>query len=388
MQSSGSVSSLTTHTEDRLTTVSYCTFFVTYNTTNWKTTRKTLVETTITITSFITLIKNNGDKLSITGNAALRHRQGSHNETPVETCIPTTITHTPVTTLTIGHPYRTVTSLVVITTYMLPPAVEPTDNPPTKETTSPFSESLPTNPGSKSNDAGPVTMSDPTLSNTPGSFVTETVPRKTFHASSLRTQPLSGTPSFSSPLSTPEAVLSRPLSIPITQLPDSFFNLPSELGIRLPNGETLRPGSATIIDGKLLSLPATGGFVIAEGTRSIPLTPVASNTITLPNGEILTPGMLITVAGVPISLSPDGTQVVINGSTSTLNPTATGFIASYIWSEISAVASSDHVHMPSGGMFTSTNGLELSNDGTKKEPVRMALTIVFLMVFLMYFSLC
>lgn len=150
------------------------------------------------------------------------------------------------------------------------------------------------------------------------------------------------------------------------ELPSGFFVLPSGSGVVLPNSETLEPGSATKVDGVPISLSPSDGFIVVEGTKTIPLTsaPTATEDIVLPNGDTLEPGVRTTILGVPVSLSPGETEVVIGGSTVTLASTVSGDVGSYIWSGISAHSATRVTSRPSSKATSSASTSEKVTSST------------------------
>ena len=117
------------------------------------------------------------------------------------------------------------------------------------------------------------------------------------------------------------------LSPPAPKLPAGYLSLPSASGsgIVLPNGQTLRPGSATTVNGVPVSLASAASFLVVSGT-TIGLSAVtgmpqgyevlpSGSGVLLPNGATLRPGVATTVDGVEVSLGAESSVVVFGGKT-------------------------------------------------------------------------
>jgi len=113
--------------------------------------------------------------------------------------------------------------------------------------------------------------------------------------------------------------------------------------IVLPGGQTLHPGTQTILSGTIYSLAPSGSALVVNGATQIldpsPTTGAAAGVFTLPNSETLTedassnlllpggqtlhPGSSATlISGTTYSLAPSGSALVFNGATQTLRPAA------------------------------------------------------------------
>ncbi|KAI9659022.1 MAG: hypothetical protein M1821_001982 [Bathelium mastoideum] len=134
-----------------------------------------------------------------------------------------------------------------------------------------------------------------------------------------------------SPSPTQQTVNVGGFGVPISYAPDSR-------GIILPNGQTLAPGSSTVINGISVSLspsetglqvgissialsgpsqtrPGTYGS-ITIGSQVVPVSFATNGAgIVLPNGETLSAGQATTINGVPISLAPEENFIVDGSST-------------------------------------------------------------------------
>ncbi|KAK1066611.1 hypothetical protein LTR74_006981 [Friedmanniomyces endolithicus] len=107
-------------------------------------------------------------------------------------------------------------------------------------------------------------------------------------------------------------------------------------------GQTLQPGSQTVVAGTTYSLAPSGSALVFNGVTQAPhsltaptagagaftvngqtLTENASSNLLLPGGQTLHPGSSATViAGTTYSLAPSGSALVVNGATQTLRPAA------------------------------------------------------------------
>ncbi|KAK0793156.1 hypothetical protein LTR02_001610 [Friedmanniomyces endolithicus] len=112
--------------------------------------------------------------------------------------------------------------------------------------------------------------------------------------------------------------------------------------IVLPGGQTVHPGSQTVVAGTTYSLAPSGSALIINGlTQSAHTAPTgaaagfftlpnsqtraedASSNLLLPGGQTLRPGSSATViGGTTYSLAPSGSALVVNGATQTLRPAA------------------------------------------------------------------
>ncbi|KAK1070523.1 hypothetical protein LTR33_010630 [Friedmanniomyces endolithicus] len=112
--------------------------------------------------------------------------------------------------------------------------------------------------------------------------------------------------------------------------------------IVLPGGQTVHPGSQTVVAGTTYSLAPSGSALIINGlTQSAHTAPTgaaagfftlpnsqtraedASSNLLLPGGQTLRHGSSATViGGTTYSLAPSGSALVVNGATQTLRPAA------------------------------------------------------------------
>ncbi|TKA39192.1 hypothetical protein B0A54_08501 [Friedmanniomyces endolithicus] len=107
-------------------------------------------------------------------------------------------------------------------------------------------------------------------------------------------------------------------------------------------GQTLHPGSQTVVAGTTYSLAPSGSALVVNGVTQAPhsltaptaragiftinsqtLTENASSNLLLPGGQTLHPSSSATViSGTTYSLAPSGSALVVNGATQTLRPAA------------------------------------------------------------------
>ncbi|KAJ4302664.1 hypothetical protein N0V90_001553 [Kalmusia sp. IMI 367209] len=256
------------------------------------------------------------------------------------------------------------------TAYTAPPDVEPTITPPIDEVSSSARDDSSTLQASLSQTNAPSSSStsvprassqesnifgEPSNSQLPPAqtespnISSNTVPPEPSSAGPLTTTAQSGQSSSGDGEGVTETTESPADITENVQLPSGISVLPSGSGVVLPNGETLRPGSATTVNGIPVSILPTESAIIVGGTETVPLGPSPTDFIVLPNGETLTPGVLTTIAGVPVSLSLGATQIVANGSTFAISTTAPGEVGSYIWSGIGGAATSSSPAQYTGG---------------------------------------
>jgi len=173
-------------------------------------------------------------------------------------------------------------------------------------------------------------------------------------------------------------------------LPKGLSALPSSAGVVLQDGATLKPGSATIMEGTTLSLPLSATALVVDGT-TIPLTPntnlnmetwtmlLGTAGVILPNGETLRPGMATSFSSTVVSFDKERTMLVVGAGTSARTvlleniASATGGTTGTEILTLEAVAS--ETSSPSGG-----NTSKSVSSGSRKGSDCTTLSLVVMMV--------
>lgn len=224
-----------------------------------------------------------------------------------------------------------------------------------------------------------------------------------------------------------------PLTIGSEAIPISYA--PSSADLILPNGHTLRPGSATTYNGITISLASSAANEVIIGSSTVNLPAIAvsatalpsatappsllghpisyapsSAGIVLPNGETLAPGSATTISGTAVFLAKGETAVVVGSSTVALPPPSgttlgshgtsgmqsatrapagsgsggsqtTGGLGDYIASGIGGVASSSGNASSSVPLQQTTNGaMGVWEEGCEKVWWLLSLAAIYSMI--------